>query len=122
MAVLDQNDIRILEFYAREKDRELYFNYLAYKEGNDGYGLLALGVVRNDNAPGSTANAFAQNQAARDGKRYSERDWQEFGVELMEADLALRQTHFKAGRPQLALNLPVRDVQAAHDVVFDNRG
>jgi len=122
MAVLDQNDMRILEFYAREKNRELYFNYLAHKEGNDGYGLLALGVVRNDNAPGSTANAFAQNQAARDGKRYSERDWQEFGVELMEADLALRQAHFKAGRPQLALNLPVRDVQEAHDVVFDNRG
>lgn len=122
MKGLDQNDMRILEFYAREKNRELYFNYLAQKEGNDGYGLLALGVVRNDNAPGSTANAFAQNQAARDGKRYGERDWQEFGVELVEKDLALRQAHFNAGRPHLALNLPVRDVQEAHDVAFDNRG
>lgn len=122
MTGLDQNDMRILEFYAREKNRELYFNYLAQKEGNDGYGLLALGVVRNDNAPGSTANAFAQNQAARDGKRYGERDWQEFGVELVEKDLALRQAHFNAGRPHLALNLPVRDVQEAHDVAFDNRG
>lgn len=122
MAGLDQNDMRILEAYARERNRELYFNYLAQKEGNDGYGLLALGVVRNDNAPGSTANAFAQNQASRDGKHYGERDWQDYGVELMQNDLALRQRHYNAGRPHLALNLPVRDVQEAHDVAFDNRG
>ena len=118
---LNQLDLEILGYYASTKNRELYFNYLAQKEGNDGYGLLALGVVRNDNAPGSTANHFAQNQAARDGKRYGEREWQSFGVELVERDLALRQAQFRAGRPDLALNLPVLDVQAAHDDVFRQR-
>ena len=121
MSGLNRQDLDILEYYAATKNRELYFNYLAQKEGNDGYGLLALGVVRNDNAPGSTANHFAQNQAARDGKRYGEREWQNFGVELIELDLALRQAQFKAGRPDLALNLPVLDVQAAHDAAFRRR-
>lgn len=118
---LTQQDLDILAIYAAAENRELYFNYLARKEGNDGYGLLALGVVRNDNAPGATANQFAQNQARRDGKQYGERDWQEFGVDLMKNDLALRQAQFDAKRPDLALNLPVLDVQAAHDVAFRRR-
>ncbi len=120
MKGLTQQDLDILATYAAAENRELYFSYLAQKEGNDGYGLLAL-VVRNDNAPGATANHFAQNQARRDGKQYGERDWQEFGVELMKNDLALRQAQFDAKRPDLALNLPVLDVQAAHDVAFRKR-
>ncbi len=121
MKGLTQQDLDILATYAAAENRELYFNDLAQKEGNDGYGLLALGVVRNDNAPGATANHFAQNQARRDGEQYGERDWQEFGVELMKNDLALRQAQFDAKRPDLALNLPVLDVQAAHDVAFRKR-
>lgn len=121
MAGLSQQDLNTLTAYAREGNRELYFNYLAQKEGNDGYGLLALGVVRNDNAPGATANHFAQNQARKDGLNYGERDWQAFGVELIQNDLALRKAQFADNRPDLALNLPVKDVQAAHDVAFDLR-
>lgn len=121
MPGLTQQDIIVLSAYAEGKNRELYFNYLAQKEGNDGYGMLALGVVRNDNAPGATANHFAQNQSVRDGIEYSERDWQAFGVELMENDLALRQAKFDERRPDLALNLPVLDVQKAHDAAFRRR-
>lgn len=122
MAGLTTQDLDILKFYAVKGNRELYFNYLAQKESNDGYGLLALGVVRNDNAPGATANIFANAQARKDGVMMSERDWQAFGVELMQADLALRQKQFAAGRSDLALNLPVKDVQASHDPTFEIRG
>ena len=121
MPGLNEKDFEILRKYAKDGNRELYFNYLASKEGNDGYGLLALGVVRNDNAPGATANHFAQNQALRDGKRYGEREWQAFGVELIRNDLALREAQYKADRPDLALNLPVLDVQNSHDKAFRRR-
>src|SRR3546814_4021377 len=63
MARLDQRDMAILHHYVEEQNRELYWNYLAQHEGNDGYGLLALGVVRNDSMPGAVANNFAQNHA-----------------------------------------------------------
>lgn len=122
MPGLNEKDFEILRKYAKDGNRELYFNYLASKDGNDGYGLLALGVVRNDNAPGATANHFAQNQALRDGKRYGEREWQGFGVELIRNDLALREAQYKADRPDLALNLPVADVQNSHDKAFRRRG
>jgi len=56
-------DIAVLKAYVVNRNRELYFNYLAQTQGNDGYGLLALGVIRNDNAPGATANSFADRQA-----------------------------------------------------------
>mgnify|MGYP006951075235 CR=1 FL=1 len=121
MAGLSQRDMDVIADYAKAGNRELYFNYLAQKDGSDGYGLLALGVVRNDNAPGATANHFAQNQARKDGLAYGERDWQEFGVELMRNDVALRQAQFAARRPDLALNLPVKDIQTAHDLAFDRR-
>lgn len=121
MAGLTAQDMEMLKFYSAKGNRELYFNYLAQKEGNDGYGLLALGVVRNDNAPGATANIFADSQARDDGVRMSERDWQAFGVELMRNDFALRQQQVDAGRPDLALNLPVKDVQASHDPTFRRR-
>lgn len=47
MSGLNQKNIEILQQYASKGNRELYWNYLAQKEGSDGYGLLALGVVRN---------------------------------------------------------------------------
>lgn len=122
MEGLNAKDIEILGFYAREGNRELYFNYLAHKAGNDGYPLLALGVVRNDNAPGATANVFADTQARADGVAMGERGWHGFGVDLMRADFALRFAHFKAGRPDLALNLPARDVQDSHDPIFRQYG
>lgn len=122
MEGLNAKDIEILRFYAEAGNRELYFNYLAHKAGNDGYPLLALGVVRNDNAPGATANVFADNQARADGVAIGERGWHGFGVDLMRADFALRFKHFEAGRPDLALNLPVRDVQNSHDPIFRQYG
>lgn len=118
MSGLTEQDLHILEHYAREGNRELYWNYLAQKEGADGYGLLALGVVRNDSMPGATANHFADNRARADGRRLSERDWERFGEDLIKRDFALRIERFEDGRPDLALNLPVEDVQHAHDGAF----
>ncbi|WP_253901066.1 hypothetical protein [Stenotrophomonas maltophilia] len=59
MSGLTDKDIRVLSSYAKEGNRELYWNYLAQLPNNDGYGLLALGVVRNDSLPGRVANSFA---------------------------------------------------------------
>lgn len=118
MPGLTQDDLRILSAYARQENRELYWNYLAHKDGNDGYGLLALGVVRNDNAPGATANIFADTRARDGGIRMSEREWNQFGVNLMRRDLDERRGQLDAGHPDLALNLPVRDVQDVHDLTF----
>ncbi len=78
----------------REEPRELYWNYLAELPGNDGYGRLALGVVRHDNMPGATANRYAQNYAREhNGKVLSEREWDNFGVDLIKKDLAYREVH-----------------------------
>ena len=118
MNTMTDQDIKILERYARDENRELYWNYLASRPGSDGYGLLALGVVRNDNVSGAVANSFAEAEARRAGVRLSERDWNEFGVDLMQRDLRLRQEHFNGDRPHLALNLPARDVMQAHDEAF----
>lgn len=123
MAGLTQKDIDILRHYAEKGNRELYWNYLAQTPGNDGYGLLALGVVRNDNMPGKIANQYAQYQASSvNGKRLSEREWDRFGQDLVERDFALRQDHFEKGRGHQALNLPVDEVQRAHDRAFDEAG
>lgn len=115
---LTQRDLDILGNYAERGNRELYWNYLAQKEGADGYGLLALGVVRNDSMPGATANHFADNRARADGRALSERDWERFGEDLIQRDLVARQKWLDAGRADLALNLPVKDVQDVHDRAF----
>lgn len=127
MSGLNQKDIDILRTYADQGNRELYWNYLAQKPGNDGYGLLALGVVRNDNLPGQVANAYAQLEAADQHDRnprlrnrvLSEREWGAFGQTLLERDLQLREGWVQGGNPSLALNLPGRDVQKAHDQAFE---
>lgn len=120
MAGMTQHDLDVLEYYAGRENRELYWNYLAQLPGNDGYGVLALGVVRNDNVPGQVANAYADSYAREHShKRMSERDWEAFGVNLINADLTLRKQQFyKEGRPDLALNLPAWGVQQAHDQSF----
>ena len=65
MSGLTQKDIRILIDYADAGNRELYWNYLSQLPGSDGYGTLALGVVRNDSLPGRVANAYAQSHDLR---------------------------------------------------------
>ncbi len=119
MAELTEHDLDVLRFYVKEENRELYWNYLAQLPGNDGYGVLALGVVRNDNVPGQVANAYADSYAAEHShKQMSERSWEAFGVRLIKEDLMLRTAQWQNHRPDLALNLPARDVQNAHDVSF----
>lgn len=120
MAGLDRKDVEILGYYAKAENRELYWNYLAQREGNDGYGLLALGVVRNDSIPGATANEFARS-VARDfhGRTLTEREWEEFGRALIRHDLAERSALFEKGATMHALNLPGHRVQNAHDLAFD---
>lgn len=118
MADFAKHDLEMLRYYVGTDNRELYFNYLAQMEGNDGYGTLALGAVRNDNAPGATANHFAQAQGGEKALHLGERGWQKVGEDLIEQDFILREGHFNNQRPDLALNLPVRDVQLAHDRTF----
>ena len=130
MSGLNQKDIEILQQYASKGNRELYWNYLAQKEGSDGYGLLALGVVRNDNLPGQVANAYAQLEASDQHDRnprlqnrtLTERQWEDFGQTLLDRDLERREYWMGARRPDLALNLPGRDVQVAHDKAFIQHG
>ncbi len=64
MSKLTEDNFRVLEHYAKTGNRELYWNYLSQLPGADGYGTLALGVVRNDNLPGQVANKYAQDYAA----------------------------------------------------------
>lgn len=122
MPGLTSQDLTILAYYARTGNRELYWNYLAGEQGADGYGLLALGVVRNDSMPGAVANHFAENVARAGGQRMDERAWERFGEDLVRRDLALRSAHLRDGRADLALNLPVDDVQRAHDDSFRAAG
>ncbi|MEZ5700741.1 MAG: hypothetical protein R3E42_00310 [Burkholderiaceae bacterium] len=123
MAGLTTQDMEILKNYAEKGNRELYWNYLAQTPGNDGYGLLALGVVRNDNMPGALANQYAQNQAQSvNGVRMSERQWDAFGQDLMRRDYEFRQAHLTMVRAVQALNLPVKEVQIAHDQTFGDAG
>lgn len=122
MADFTKHDLEMLRHYASTDNRELYFNYLAQMEGSDGYGTLALGVVRNDNAPGATANNFARAQGGDKALHMGERGWQKVGEDLIEQDFILREGHFNNQRPDLALNLPVRDVQLAHDRTFALNG
>lgn len=63
MSGLTDQDIKILSGYANLGNRELYWNYLSQLQGADGYGTLALGVVRNDSLPGRVANSYAQDYA-----------------------------------------------------------
>jgi hypothetical protein len=117
---LSGKDLNILVQYAKDRNRELYWNYLAELPGNDGYGRLALGVVRHDNMPGATANLYAQNYAREhNGRVLSEREWDNFGVDLIRRDLAYRDMWMKRGKADLALNLPALNVQNAHDGAFD---
>lgn len=118
MSGLNERDMEILRFYAQNNNRELYWNYLANKPGNDGYGVLALGVVRNDNMPGAVANHFADAEAKRAGIHLTERGWNRFGVDLMERDLEARADYLQRGRSDLALNLPAKDVMRVHDDAF----
>ncbi|QKW56407.1 XVIPCD domain-containing protein [Stenotrophomonas sp. NA06056] len=127
MSGLTQKDVRILNDYADAGNRELYWNYLSQLPGADGYGTLALGVVRNDSLPGRVANAYAQSHARSqtdEGSRFpnaelSERQWEAFGRTLLLEDLQLRQAWMGNGRADLALNLPGADVMLAHDRAFE---
>jgi len=122
MSGLNNKDVQILRYYAENGNRELYWNYLAQKPGNDGYGLLALGVVRNDNVPGQVANSYAQSAAHATRPNMSERDWENFGIDLMRRDLAERQEAMRKGEPVRALNLSAVDVTRVHDQAFEHAG
>ncbi len=126
MTGLTQKDIVVLTSYAREGNRELYWNYISQLPGADGYGTLALGVVRNDSVPGQVANTYAQQYARSqhdNGSEFpnavlSERQWEDFGQTLLMRDLDRRMHWMGQNRPDLALNLPGEDVMLAHDQAF----
>ena len=123
MAELDQRDMDVLQHYVNKGNRTLYWNYLAQHPGSDGYGLLALRVVRNDNMSGAIANTYAQNYAqGHDKRNLSEREWEKFGQDLIQQDLALRTLYMEQRQQAKALNLPAADVQRAHDKAFEKFG
>ncbi|AKK66058.1 hypothetical protein [Xanthomonas translucens] len=51
----------------------------------------------------------------------SERQWNSFGVDLMRRDFERRELYQRSGRPELTLNLPVRDIEDVHDATFQKR-
>ncbi len=126
MSGLTERDLRVLRHYADAGNRELYWNYLSQLPGADGYGTLALGVVRNDSLPGRVANSYAQDHAAHqrdEGSQFanatlSERQWEKFGQTLLHQDLERRAHYLSDGNAELALNLPGSDVMLAHDKAF----
>jgi len=122
MPQLDLKDMRVLKYYAEHGMRERYWNYLASEPGNDDYGRLALGVVRNDSMPGKIANAYAQEYMRNhpvNGQTYlNERGWDKVGRDLILEDYEMRRQHFNSGRPDLALNLPVSQVYYSHVEAF----
>ncbi len=127
MGGLTQENLRILASYAKARNRELYWNYLSQLPDADGYGTLALGVVRNDSLPGRVANSYAQDYARdQEGKgsgfpdaQLSERQWEMFGQTLLRQDMERRLYWMEQERSDLALNLPGKDVMLAHDRAFD---
>ncbi|WP_161963836.1 Smlt3024 family type IV secretion system effector [Xanthomonas arboricola] len=126
MSGLSEQDLKILSSYADAGNRELYWNYLSQLDGADGYGTLALGVVRNDSLPGRVANSYAQDYARNQhdngsgfaNAELSERQWEAFGQTLLKKDLEARQYWMSEHRPDLAQNLPGADVMRAHDQAF----
>jgi len=131
MTGLTATDLVILKNYADHGNRELYWNYLSQLPGADGYGTLALGVVRNDSLPGQVANSYAQDYARRQGDNGSqfknaaprgEWQWELFGQTLIRSDLARRMHWMERRSPDLALNLPGADVMLSHDQSFRIHG
>lgn len=116
-----ERDMEILRFYVAQGNREAYWGYL--KANGDRYAGLALGVVRNDTVSGVIANGYAQMWADQMKVVMNERDWEEFGVKLMQADFAIRESYLAQS---LALgkivSLPVRDVASYHDKMFSSIG
>ncbi|MFC3276972.1 XVIPCD domain-containing protein [Xanthomonas fragariae] len=127
MSGLNKKDLAVLTSYARDGNRELYWNYLSQLPGADGYGTLALGVVRNDSLPGRVANSYAEDYARHqhdNGSHFanaelSEHQWEVFGQTLLKQDLERRMHWMEQHRLDLALNLPGKDVMTAHDRAFE---
>ncbi|KRG55204.1 hypothetical protein ABB25_12950 [Stenotrophomonas koreensis] len=129
MKGLTEKDLQILQHYAAEGNRVLYFNYLAALEGVDKYPAMALGVGNNDSLAGQIANrhvaGFVARQQSEHGSQHpdrtdmTERDWEQFGIELIRQDLERRQFHMRRGDAHLALNLPGEDVKLSHERAFE---
>src|SRR3546814_13445060 len=69
--------------------------------------------------PGAVANNFAQSHArSHDDRVLTERECAQFGQDLLLRVLARRQYWLGKDRPDLALNLPVKDIQSAHYASF----
>ena len=70
--------------------------------------------------PGAVANTYAKNYALEHSKvSMSERQWDQFGVDLMKLDLEYRKVHAASdNHPEYSLNLPARQVMDVHDKTF----
>ncbi len=120
MSGLTDKDIRVLSSYAKEGNRELYWNYLAQLPDNDGYGLL--GCCAQRQPPGRVANSFATAVAEQQATLFGNEKnvaFTERRQDLIRNDLAERRSWMEAGRPDLALNLPYTSTLKSHDVSFE---
>ena len=70
---LTEKDLQILQHYAAEGNRVLYFNYMASLEGVDNYPAMGLGVVNNDSMAGQIANRHAADFVARQQSEHGSR-------------------------------------------------
>jgi hypothetical protein len=116
MAALQSTDYVALNAFANNGDRVGYWSYLASK--GDAYSNLALGVATNETVAGYIANNFFLSQARGAGLNLTETQIYKIGVDLMKADLAVRQLHFAQGDPDGGLKLKPQDVYNYHDAVF----
>ncbi|MDC5030344.1 calcium-binding protein, partial [Acinetobacter baumannii] len=119
MATLTSTEIAQLDKYAISGDRYNYWKFLAGK--GDKYANLALSVVTNEGILGQAANEhFAISYKEKFGvAQTSKQQWQT-GVDIMQADLAMRKRYITNGKDPLALE--INNIRDYHAEVFTKMG
>ena len=121
MAQLTATNIAVLNNYAATGKRELYWRYLSAL--GDPYATRALEVTRNDGPFGQLANSHAAAfvPAARSAE-FTEAKWNDFGIGIMRADFAARQTAFDDVKGDRGLTLPGKIIRDYHKDKFEVAG
>ena len=96
-----------------------YYQFLA--DRGYAYGMLALGVARNDTVFGRTANNYMKDYAEDEGKPIGLMSEYVIGRDLMQADFEARKALW-AQNPKQVLKLRVRDIRNYHSRVYARYG
>lgn len=101
-----------LEAFRVGRDRTAYYEKLIALR--DPYGTLALGVVKQSNVAGRVARRYAIAVSERYCRPIDDATWLRISNELMDADIAARQSdeNFEPGTPSLRWDV-VRDYHVA---------